>query len=292
MRPLPDTLTPRARRGALTGALAVTTLAFAAVALPARAADAQAGKDRGLQIEPVMLDGAAGSGATLGLHYELKDTLASRASTAGSGSDIVDPDDIRIAGWNATYRVRGTLTARRMDNPRDLQDAHLDAGYRRGDTWGVLRGALSARYEADQKGNGRQAVLTLGTTYTQIGLLKNGDAFGIDLRYGQVDPKKDAVRKQALGNAPLDSYNRWDTELLYIFPLKMGPADRLEFNYRYYLEPGAPAAVRAARIDRHRLVTYRLGLPQDLFIAYSSGRLPFDRSAEQIIALGLTYKLP
>lgn len=282
MRRLPVHAARRWAAGLLLGGSALAAGA-------AGAADAKL-PDRVFKIEPVLLDGSAGGGTALGLQYELKDTLAGGAADAGRGSETLDVEEIKLAGWRAGYRVRGTLTANRADNPKDLQEAQLDAGYRYGGTWGVVLGGLAARYEADQKGNGHQAVIAAQGTYARIGLLRAGDAIALDLRYGQVDPKKDAARQQALGGAPLESYGRWDAEVLYIFPLKLDPLDRIEFNYRYFAEPGAPQAVRDAQLDRHRLLTYRLGLPRDLFIAYSSGKLPFDRSAEKIYEIGLSYQ--
>jgi hypothetical protein len=278
----------RALRGHAARVAALGTLALAGGA--SLAAGGNAG-DRKFTLEPVALDGARGTGTVLGLQYEFKDTLAGGAAGAGRGSETVEVEEIKLSNWRAGYLVRGMLTGDRNENPVDLQEAQLDAGYRYGRTWGVLLGGLNARYEAAQKGGGRQSVLGLAATYARVGLLRNGDAVALDLRYGQVDPKKDEARQQALGSTQLDSYDRWDIELLYIFPLELKPFDRVEFNYRYFREPGAPQAVRAAGIDRHRLLTYRIGLPRDMFIAYSSGKLPFSSASEQLYQIGFSFRL-
>ncbi len=279
-------LTPLARRRIFRSLAGGAGIAWYASVMAGVQGDTSVSK-----LEPVVLDSSSGKGAVIGLQYELSDTLVGGSADAGKGSDTLSVDEIKLSGWRAAYRLRGTLTGRSDDNPKDLQDAQIDASYRYGNTWGVLLGGLAARYEADQKGSGRQSLIGVQGTFAHGGILRNGDSFAFDFRFGQVDPKKDSVRKQILGSTPLANYGRWDAELLYIFPLKFKAVDRVEFNYRYFFEPGAPQAVRDAHLDRHRLLTYRFNLPHDLFVAYSSGKLPFDRSAEKTYELGFSFKL-
>ena len=74
-------------------------------------------------------------------------------------------------------------------------------------------------------------------------------------------------------------------------PLSLGPVRALELNVRYYTEPSASAAIKQAKLDRHVLSTIRLGLANDLFVAYSVGSLPFDRKDDRVYSLGWSYKL-
>ena len=73
-------------------------------------------------------------------------------------------------------------------------------------------------------------------------------------------------------------------------PIQSAAVHSVEFNYRYYRENGAPVAIRNAKLDEHQLATIRVGLKNDLFVAYSAGKLPFDRKNDQIIQIGFSYK--
>lgn len=122
--------------------------------------------------------------------------------------------------------------------------------------------------------------------------MRENDTVGIDLKFGQVDPRQDELRQAALGTDSLDTFYRWDAEFLYMLPLSSdGTVRDFEFNYRYYLENSAPAAIKAADLDTHRMATFRLGLKGGLFIAYSTGTLPFDRESDRIYAIGFSYQL-
>lgn len=65
----------------------------------------------------------------------------------------------------------------------------------------------------------------------------------------------------------------------------------VEFNFKYFAERNAPLQVRSADIAIFRLATIRLSLKNDFFIAYSYGKLPFDRTKDRIVQAGWSYKL-
>jgi hypothetical protein len=113
----------------------------------------------------------------------------------------------------------------------------------------------------------------------------------LDVAYGRVDPKDDLERKTALGGAPLDAYYRWNIEVLYMYPVKSKNVSTVEFNYRYFLETNAPAAISNAGLDKHQLGTVLLRLKNEMFVAYSVGKLPFERKNDQIFQIGYSYKL-
>ena len=76
-----------------------------------------------------------------------------------------------------------------------------------------------------------------------------------------------------------------------MIPLLDKTVEGFEFNYRYFKESSAPGAVKAAGLDTFFLRTFRLNLAKEFFIAYSSGKLPFDVKNDDFFELGLSYKL-
>jgi hypothetical protein len=128
-------------------------------------------------------------------------------------------------------------------------------------------------------------------TWGKLGLCSTMDFIGLSVSYGQVDPKRDTTRARIIGKDKMTSYGRWTDEALYMLPLKMGPIVALELNYRLFIEQSAPLAIVAASLDRRELATVRVGLKNDLFVAYSTGRLPFDKISDHVVALGFSYKL-
>ncbi|MGD8926260.1 MAG: hypothetical protein PVG20_05390, partial [Thioalkalispiraceae bacterium] len=66
--------------------------------------------------------------------------------------------------------------------------------------------------------------------------------------------------------------------------------DTFEINYRYFQEINAEQAIKDADLDNFRLVTYRLGFKNNLYVAYSSGELPFNQRDNQIYEVGFSYK--
>jgi hypothetical protein len=68
-----------------------------------------------------------------------------------------------------------------------------------------------------------------------------------------------------------------------------GEAAFFEANVRYYQELGASAAVKAASLDHATVFTAVLLLPKNMYVSYSTGRLPFDVKNSQLYELGLHY---
>lgn len=76
-----------------------------------------------------------------------------------------------------------------------------------------------------------------------------------------------------------------------MYPLQWNAVRSVEINYRYFLENNAPTAIKSADLDKHMLATLRIALKNDLFVAYSTGKLPFDQKNDQILQVGFSYKL-
>jgi hypothetical protein len=247
--------------------------------------------DAVLELSPVLIDTQDGAGATLGLEFLARGALVSwDLSTEDTGDDF--DLEARLGDLRLEYEAQGAVTADSERNPKNLLDGTLNLSYYFQQSFGTFAGGGFVRYETDQSFDDKQSVYGVAVTYGKVNAPFKNDVFAVDVRRGQIDPTDDAERAAALGSTSLDKYYRTDLEVLYIHTLGWKDLVRsIEFNYRYFRESSPAASLEAAGLDRFRLITYRLGLPQDLFIAYSTGTLPFDRQSDRIFEVGLTYKL-
>lgn len=244
-----------------------------------------------LEINPVVIDSKNGTGGTVGAEYKFKGNLLTKSFDSKDSNDQIDPN-ATIGAAVIGYSGRGTVTASKARNPLNFLEFQLDAKLRySGPKNGTVLGGLFTKYETNQSFTSKQFVYGLGGTYGKLSVLGQNDFVALDANYGRVDPKDDEVRKLALGAASLDPYYRWNLEFLYMVPIQSPVVKGVEFNYRYFLENNAPAAIKFAGLDKHELGTIRVGLKNDLFLAYSVGKLPFTNKNDQIIQLGFTYKL-
>lgn len=267
-------------------------LALATAAVGARAAEEP--KQHSLELAPIVIDSQDGTGSTIGLQFALSGDLlpAAKPAAAAPSDTFEEPEKVLIKQYNVHYEAKGVVTADSERNPLNYIDAIVDARILRNSPSGTFIGGAFLRYETDQSMDNRQSEYGVRGTYTRLHTVRENDTLGIDLKFGQVDPKEDELRQAALGTASLDTFYRWDAEFLYMLPISSdGTVRDFEFNYRYYLENSAPAAIKAADLDTHRMATFRLGLKGGLFIAYSTGTLPFDRESDRIYAIGFSYQL-
>lgn len=245
-------------------------------------------------LEPVALDSENTGGTSIGLAFDLDATFIEKnLDTTDAGSIEIDAN-ARVGGVSLNLTARGTVTQDSLDNPKDLVETRLSGNYfsSRGNENGsltLLAGGF-LKYEADQDFDDKQLVYGGTITLGRIDLLAENDVFSVQANVGRVDPSQDAERRALLGGE-LERYTRADLELLYIYPFRGESTafDTFELNYRYFRELSAPAAVEAAGADSFKLATYRLGFGNGLFVAYSTGKLPFDRSSDQIVELGFSY---
>lgn len=244
-----------------------------------------------LLLSPVVIDTQDGQGATLGLEFLAKGTLISKDFSTNDTGDEFDLE-AQVGDLQLEYQARGTLAADRDRNPKDFIDGTVMLNYYFQKDFGTFSGGAFVSYETDQDFDDKQSVYGIRVTYGKMHVPFRNDVFAVDVGRGQIDPTDDAERSVALGTTSLDKYYRTDLEVVYIHTLNWKDlVQSIEFNYRYFRESSPPAAVAAADLDRHQLITYRIGLPKDLFIAYSTGKLPFDRRDDHIFEIGLSYKL-
>jgi hypothetical protein len=240
-------------------------------------------------LEPVVMDSKSGTGSTVGLNYSFDGALYDRTlDTDDGGSDQINPD-AAVGGMSVRLHGSGTVAASAERNPRNLLETALNAGYRYSTgTLGAILMSGFAKFESDQSFDKKQHVVGAMGTWGKRNLARQNDFLAIDLAYGRVDPKDDAERKAAAGAIGTSSYYRWNLEVLYMIPLGN---TMLEMNLREFRERDAPPLIRQNRLDRHELAAIRLSFKNDLFIAYSTGKLPLDRQNDQAIQIGWSYKL-
>ena len=263
-------------------------LAVLALAIAATSTWADDDNSSGFRIKPSVIQSTDGGGATLALDYSIKGAIQRPLA----GSDAGSPDIGTSSGaFQIAWKGSGTIAADKDKNPRDFLDILGDLSF----AYGSLAGDFSAggfvKYEADQSFSNKQSVYGARLTYAKIAMLAQSDEMFVDLHYGQVDPSKDSER-EAAGADPKKKYYRSDFEAYYMYPLKWNLLRRLELNYRYFRETSPPEVITAAHLETHILRIVRLGLMNDFFVAYSTGRLPFDHKDDKAVQLGWSYKLP
>lgn len=237
-------------------------------------------------LKPVILDSEGSDSSTLGLKYLMDGKLVDKKFDVDEG-DSIDPD-ATIGGYDISYSLKGTITENSKNNPKNFLESRISANYFRSARFSFKAGAFF-QSESDQKFDNHQLVYGLTTTFSKIDSFSNNDILALHLNIGQVDPSDDAVREAVLGS-DLDTYDRIDIEALYIYNIGTENLDTFEVNYRYFKEISAEAAIKDADLDSFRLVTYRLGFKNNLYVAYSSGELPFNQKDNQIYEIGFNYK--
>jgi hypothetical protein len=251
---------------------------------------AQTDKKELLEIKPVLLDTPNSKGATLGLEYKLAGDLLKKSLTTNDSGNAGLDTSASIGELRVSVLGQGTITVQKDSNPKDFLDFQLDAKYFLSTaSSGTFSGGFFSKYEANQSLTNKQSVNGLRLTAGKLDFGARNAFFGLDLHYGQVTPKGDTLRKVALGN--LRPYNRWDYEALYLLPMRWHAVTNLELNYRVFSETGAPLAVRNAGLATYTLATIRATLKNGMSLAYSYGKLPFDKTNDQIFTTGLSFGL-
>jgi hypothetical protein len=243
-----------------------------------------------LQFKPSILDQRKGAGTVVGAEYKASLAWNRDLSSNDAGSAVINPD-ARIQKLNVTASASGTVAVDKARNPKNLSEGKFDAGYLLSGSQFAVSAGAQGKFETDQSFD--NTALVIGGRVTAMYCwppATRTSCLVADGVYGRVDPSKDSVRKALLGGA-LGSFNRIDLEVLYKIEIKSTHIHGIEANYRLYQELSAPAGVKAAGIDTHALGTIRVDLDGDFFVAYSNGKLPFDKTDDQIVQLGWSYKL-
>lgn len=237
-------------------------------------------------LKPVVFDSENSESSSLGLDFAIDGKFIDIKFESEEGDDL-DPDT-PIGGFDFAYSAKGLVAENLESNPKDFIEAKLSANYFRSSSYSLKVGAF-VKSESDQKFDDRQLVYGITSTFANIDNFSTNDILAIHLNVGQVDPSEDAAREAVLGDN-LDTYDRADFEILYIYNIGTENLDTFEVNYRYFYEIDADQEIEDADLDRFRLITYRLSFKNNLYVAYSSGELPFNQKDNQIYEVGFNYK--
>jgi hypothetical protein len=246
------------------------------------------------RIEPLLLDSENGNEVSLGLAFDFAGKFGQVEDDEEDPEESPVPNpDVVLGGRLFTYEVNGTITQDGADNPENLIEANLAAKYFRSSAALSIRAGGFVEYEAEQDLDDAHLLYGGTVTLAKLGVFGDNNFFALDANIGRIEPKGDVEREAVLG-PNLEGYTRADVEVLYMINLgeaSDGVFDAFEINYRYFHEVSADAAVEAAGLDRYKYAAYRLSFGNNLFVAYATGKLPFDRTSDQIVKIGFTYDL-
>jgi hypothetical protein len=237
-------------------------------------------------LKPVVFDSEETNSSSLGIDFNIDGKFLDEKFDSEEEGGI-NPDVV-IGGYDIAYYLKGLLAENYDENPKDFIEARVSANYFRSAS-STFKAGVFIKSESDQKFDDRQLAYGLTATFAKVDAFSRNDVLALHLNVGQVDPSKDSSREAVLGN-DLESYDRADFELLYIYTIGTENIDTFEVNYRYFQEINAEQAIKDADLDNFRLVTYRLGFKNNLYVAYSSGELPFNQRDNQIYEVGFSYK--
>jgi hypothetical protein len=111
----------------------------------------------------------------------------------------------------------------------------------------------------------------------------------ISIGFDYVDPGKDTVREKI--DSKLSAYPRANAEASFRTIFAKAFKQTLYFNaaFRYYGELGASDKIKSNGLSRFTYFTTSITSSSGFYVAYTKGKLPFDRSTEGIYQLGFTY---
>lgn len=116
-----------------------------------------------------------------------------------------------------------------------------------------------------------------------------GTAFpSLLLGVDRVNPEEGDPRDKAGDNS---DFTRLKLEASFKTLVTQWEADPiyLEANFRFYHEFGAMQQVKAAGLAEFNYFSAALRLPKNLFVSYSTGKLPLDQSNDKVYEVGLSY---
>ncbi len=108
--------------------------------------------------------------------------------------------------------------------------------------------------------------------------------FGID----RVAPEGDDPRNEAGDDT---TFSRFKLETSFKTQLTVWNNEPvyLESNFRFYREFNASQQVKAAELDNFTYFSTALRLPKNLFVSYSTGKLPLNESNDKVYEAGFSY---
>lgn len=238
---------------------------------------------REFKITPRMLQSQDGSGGSLGIGY----VLSSKPYADYNASDAIGS----VASGNLTGRsfemeVKGLVAAKAETNPERAVDATASGSYYMLRNGVFAKSAFSLAYSRQQGAGAEESRWEVSQALgAWLERANNIELLG-RAALARVQPRDDPARKAALGGS-LDSFRRWDVELMAIIPLTQTRAlQGVELRHLRFHEIKPAAAIKSAGLHETKLSSVYFRLPKGMFVAYSKGGVPFDRKDSKILQLG------
>lgn len=236
-------------------------------------------------------EAARHDGSSVGVLYKFSGDLLNKPFAAKDSGDSFNAN-ATLGAAVLSYNGRGIVTAASDRNPRDFQEFGLDGKLRYSAAGkGSVLGGLFVKLETNQRLSRYQMVLGLAASYGKYGVLRSNDFIGVDLNYAHVSPHGDYPTMTGGSPHGLDTFYRANMELLWMIPIESNMVKAVELNYRHFQTHHASRAVMDAGQDRQNLSTVRIGLKNDMFVAWGNGRLPFDQISKRMVQIGFSYQL-
>ncbi|BCD99844.1 hypothetical protein [Marinagarivorans cellulosilyticus] len=252
----------------------------------------------GYTISPVMLDSENSSGSSLGLKYDFSRTYKFDGSDATVGDDQITPRQIdeAIYGpyWFTKYRVNGVWTPDEIENPLATSNAKLKVGWGRFQKGYEFGASGIGGFEGDQDFSNRQNLYGLELyLFSSFSENDNGTFADISVNFEQIDASDDKNRAVL---TDVSEFDRLSGEFTFSYKLEGNFASKtsitsMQFNYRYFAEQDAPDAIEATGLDTYKLATYLIKFEKGLYVAYSTGALPFDKIDDRVFEVGFSQTL-
>lgn len=243
-----------------------------------------------IDIKPIIINAAENGNNGTGFKYMIDGTLIDdNLSENDSGNDEINPDVI-ITKLNVKYQSNGTILINDQNNPLDFMESSISGKFFYSSSLLSMLGGIFYKYENDQKFSNKNTVLGLNIAFAKYGFGGDNNYIAVSSNIGLVNPTNDSLRKNFIVGE-LKNYYRWDLELLISINLGHADLDTFEFSHRFFNELSAPKEIKDAGLDQYKLSTFRVGFKNNLYVAYSIGRLPFDKKDDHIFEIGFSFKL-
>jgi hypothetical protein len=243
-----------------------------------------------IDIKPIIVNTQVNGNNDAGLKYQINGTLIDENLVKTDSGNYDINTDVTVAKFNIQYQSGGTILINDKKNPLNFMESTISGKFFYSSSILSMLGGIFYKYENDQQFVNKNTVLGLNVAIAKYGFGGENNYIAIYNNIGLVNPVNDSLRKKIV-IGEIKKYYRWDFELLISINLSLADLSTFEFNYRIFNELNAPNEIKVAGLDQYMLSTFRLGFKNNLYVAYSYGRMPFDKKDDNIYEIGFSYKL-
>lgn len=241
-------------------------------------------------IKPIIVAEKESDKSSIGLNYLISGNLIEDNLNKGESEDMEYNPDVIISKLYVKYQSNGTILINKKNNPLNFLESSISGEYFYSSNALSMLGGIFYKYENDQDFSNKQTVFGVNITLVKYGFGGMNNYIAIKNNIGLVDPATDSIRTNVL-KGELKSFYRYELEFMLNINLGFADLETFEFNYKLFNEINAPKEIKNAVLDKYELSTFRLGFKNNIYLAYSIGKLPFDKKDNYIFEIGFSYKL-